>query len=66
MRLCLAKKDYLRALILSCKINFKVFDELIEKEKKDVEKVVLVVKSVMELSEMEKVEFKVEKLKKEG
>jgi len=66
VRLCLAKKDYLRALILSRKINPKVFDELIEKEKKDAEKAALAAKSATELSETEKAELKAEKLKKEG
>jgi len=63
VRLCLAKKDYLRALILSRKINPKVFDELIEKEKKDQEKAS---KGDAEMSAAEKEAKKKEQIKKEG
>jgi len=66
VRLCLAKKDYLRALILSRKINPKTFDELIEKEKKDAEKAAVAAKDESERSEKEKEELRAEKLKKEG
>ena len=66
VRLCLKKKDYLRALILSRKINPKSFDELIEKEKKDAEKAAVKAKGESERSEAEREAMKAEKLKKEG
>ena len=66
VRLCLAKKDYLRALILSRKINPKVFDELIEKDKKDLAKAAIASKGDDELTEAEKEAKKQEKIKKEG
>ena len=66
VRLCLKKKDYLRALILSRKINPKSFDELIEKEKKEAEKAAVKAKDESERSEAEREAMKAEKLKKEG
>ena len=66
VRLCLAKKDYLRALILSRKINPKTFDELIEKGKKEAEKEAVKAKNESERSEAEKEALRKEKLKKEG
>jgi 26S proteasome regulatory subunit N5 len=66
VRLCLAKKDYLRALILSRKINPRAFDELIDKEKKEAEKATVMAKKETELSEKEREELRAEKVKKEG
>ena len=66
VRLCLAKKDYLRALILSRKINPRAFDELIDKEKKEAEKATVMAKKETELSEKEREELRAEKGEKRG